>query len=114
MKTLIKKTTSLIFTVVFISAVIYAQDWNTLFEQGRQAFDSGRFSEAAELFKRANALRPEVPVGHFNLGVSYYQLKQYGAAVVEFREAVRLKADYQKAWVQLGNALDLNNDYLGA
>ncbi|MER3430752.1 MAG: hypothetical protein C4324_06850 [Blastocatellia bacterium] len=114
MKTKLQKTTSLILSIVFISAVVFGQDWNTVFEQGRSAFDARKYSEAVEFFKRAIAIRPNVPEGHFNLGLSYFRLEQFGAAAAAFREAVRLKPDYQTAWVQLGNALDLNNQYAEA
>jgi serine/threonine protein kinase len=68
--------------------------------------------EALRYFAIAVALRPQSPGAHVNLGYALINLGyalndkgQLDAAIAEYREALRLKADYAKAQCNLGQAL---------
>ncbi len=54
------------------------------------------------------ALQPQSPGARINLGLALYDRGRNDEAIVEFREAIRLKKDYANAHVSLGDALRVN------
>ncbi len=70
-----------------------------------QAYEEGRYEEAAELYQKAIEEKPDDPRLHFNLGASLYQQSDYEAASNSFAKALSagesaLQAD---AFYNLGN-----------
>jgi tetratricopeptide (TPR) repeat protein len=53
-------------------------------------FNKGQYQEAAESYREANRLNPNLAHAHYNLGMALLRLKDPGAAQVEFKEATRL------------------------
>jgi tetratricopeptide (TPR) repeat protein len=79
----------------------------------RQAEEAlGHMKEASQLAKLAmdhylegTRLGPNNPEAHYNLGLSYAKLGQYGKAIAEFATAVRLRPNFVFAQHNLGLAL---------
>jgi serine/threonine-protein kinase len=66
---------------------------------------SDRIEEAIGFHRVAQALRPQSPMVHNNLGVVLGQRGKWPEAEVAFRKAVALKPDYAQAYYNLGSAL---------
>ncbi len=64
-----------------------------------QVHDAIRFAAVAV------ALRPGSPGAHFNLGLALKRKGSLDEAIVEYREAIRLKKDYAQAHSALGDCL---------
>ena len=58
-----------------------------LFQQGRTAYESGDYGQAAELYKQLLAQGYGAPEVHFNLGNTFFRLGQAGQAVAHYRRA---------------------------
>lgn len=69
-------------------------------------FRTGRYLEAAEIYRDVIRRRPRLPDLHNNLGVALKAAGHVKDAVPCFRRAVRLKPDYVAAHVNLAAALE--------
>jgi tetratricopeptide (TPR) repeat protein len=65
--------------------------FKSLVASAQQAQARGDFQSAAEFYKQAVAIHPEIPELRTNLGLMYYQTGKNEQAAVSFREAIRLK-----------------------
>lgn len=63
-----------------------------LFEEGKRKFHEGSYSEAANAFRRANALRPNWKL-LYNIGQSEAAARRYGLAVEAFQSYLVLGGD---------------------
>jgi hypothetical protein len=96
---------SLLFTAacafVFARAACGA-DASVLFADGERAFAAGEYREALRLFAAARAAGSTGPSGYYNIGVSQYLLREYGAAEATFAmlaaefPAMRELAEYNR------------------
>jgi tetratricopeptide (TPR) repeat protein len=75
-----------------------------LFEQAIEREDAGQLSEAARVYQQAIALAPADPVLRFNLGNTYYGLRQFADAIDCFRCALEQDPRYAEAWNNLGSS----------
>lgn len=115
------RTMTFIFIAVFTLAIsVSAQTnlTNRAFENGTRAAQAKEYEKAiadyrrailfSETEKRTDDFLAQI---HFNVGVCYYQLKNFTKAVEEFAEAIKLsKRTYQRAFYALGMAYgDLGN-----
>jgi Flp pilus assembly protein TadD len=57
-------------------------------------------------FEEVRELEPDDPVVRFGLAGAYLEAGQAESAVVEYREAIRLKPDYSAAYRALGRSLE--------
>ena len=106
-------------------------DYLARLRQGDDAMRTHRFIEAAQLFREAIAMRPEMYEGHFKLGNAYMLAEDYLSAIKAYTDAyerqpkdiellVRLSElcyrmnDYSKAAQFLAEVLMLNDRYLPA
>src|SRR6266404_3730870 len=60
---------------------------------GQLFFDQGNFPEAAQHFKRATELKPELPDNYNSLGLAYCRLDRFDEGIVEYRKALQLKEE---------------------
>ena len=60
---------------------------------GQLFFDKGKFAEAAQHFKRATELKPEIPDNYNSLGLAYCRLERFDEGIVEYRKALQLKGE---------------------
>ncbi|MBZ5593757.1 MAG: tetratricopeptide repeat protein [Acidobacteriia bacterium] len=69
---------------------------------------------ALPLLEKSITLAPGQPDAQFDLGNVSAELKQWHKAVVHYREATRLKPDFDQAWYRLALALQKDGDADGA
>src|SRR5450755_881198 len=60
-------------------------------EQGQGALAQGNYAEAEAAFEKLRALEPGVAEVHANLGLIYFQEREFEPAVVALRQALKLK-----------------------
>jgi tetratricopeptide (TPR) repeat protein len=78
----------------FSSGLLLSQqpdEFESLVASAQQAQAKGDFQSAAEFYKQAVALHPEIPELKANLGLMYYQTGKDEQAVAAFQQAIRLK-----------------------
>jgi tetratricopeptide (TPR) repeat protein len=62
--------------------------------------------QALKRYARCLELEPENPIHHFNLGQTYFSLREHAKAAHHYRECLRLEYDTPaKAWLKLGSSL---------
>lgn len=79
------------------------------FQSGMLDLETGDPDAATFAFREAIRLRPDAPIYHLNLGIAYFQAKQFGAAVGPFRRAVELDETLTIARLLLAQALAVND-----
>ncbi|MBN1242599.1 MAG: tetratricopeptide repeat protein [Spirochaetales bacterium] len=90
-------------------------NWSYVYELGKAYYGARKFDDARSAFEAVTGkLNKTYEPAHYNLGLTYLQLKSTDKALASFREAARLKPDYVSAWVQIGRALSARNDAKGA
>ncbi|MBZ5685567.1 MAG: tetratricopeptide repeat protein [Acidobacteriia bacterium] len=80
----------------FAPPAIYPQtaaQFESLLSSAKDAQANSDFQAAAEFYRQAATLRPEIPELKANLGLMYYQVGNDELASDAFRQALRLKAD---------------------
>ncbi len=80
--------------VCFLLGVAYPQrppEYESLLASAQQAQARGDFEAAAEFYRKAVGIHPEVPELRANLGLMYYQAGKDQLAIGAFRQAIRLK-----------------------
>lgn len=100
-----KKLISISLFVLILQFAAFAQ--NNTFNLGLELAKSGDFQNALPHFQNAfekNLSNKKIAQIHYNIGVCFYQLKQFDKAIAEFEQAVSLKKDYEKAFYALGMA----------
>lgn len=77
-----------------------------LFQEGKKAYDAGRFGEAVEAYQKAHELKP-LPAFLFNIGQCYRQLGNHERAVFYFRRFIAedpRNPNAEVAWANLRDA----------
>jgi protein involved in polysaccharide export with SLBB domain/Flp pilus assembly protein TadD len=69
---------------------------------GLAHYESKKFKDAVDAFKRASRLKPGDADIHYNLGLAYYSSNQYKEAAKAYEQAVRLRPDWADAHFRLG------------
>jgi glycosyltransferase involved in cell wall biosynthesis len=80
--------------------------YQSYFQNGINAFQSGQFKKAIGSFNKALAWNKNDAVTFNNLGVAYYKLNQYDEAQQSFLRAVQLDGRYSDAWYSLGKLFE--------
>lgn len=78
-------------------------------DKGMQAVkleDEGNYKEAIKLLKEAQKLDPETPDYPYEIGYSYYAMKEYKKAVAYFEPLLKDPKAYDLYFAMLGNAYD--------
>jgi tetratricopeptide (TPR) repeat protein len=76
-----------------------------VFQEGVQAEKAGQLDEAEKAFLQVLRQGGDVAFVHNNLGIVYQQRRDHLRAIAQFREAVRLDADYAAPRALLGASL---------
>lgn len=81
-----------LFLVLFLAGtlLVHGATDKELYEMGKTAYKSKRYSDAHDYFKRAVALNPTKAKYHYNLGLAARKLKSYGEAYEAFSKAKEL------------------------
>ncbi len=69
--------------------------------QGFNALQLGRFDNAAECCKRVLGAKPDLPEGHFLVGLVALETKQLRTAISAFASVTTLNPEHAAAWAQL-------------
>ena len=72
--------------------------------KGNQLFDEGKVRPAIEYYDRAIRQDKRFAEAYNNLGIVYFEMKDYGNAQKNFQQAVLLKPDFTEALLNLGSA----------
>ena len=83
------------------AGVLWGQSFEDLARQAEAALDS-RPAEAAGLYQKALAIRPEWAEGWMYLGAALYQVDRYAEATDAFRKGIALTPNLGTAWAFLG------------
>lgn len=79
--------------------------------RGRMALEAHRFSEAADLFRKAIAAQPDSLPAHLNLGAALSQTGDLPGAIAQFEEVLRIDPNHPDTHYNLGLLLaQLNRD----
>jgi tetratricopeptide (TPR) repeat protein len=77
--------------------------------QGRKALDAGRFSEAADEFRKAIAANPNSIPARVNLGAALAQMQDVSGAVEQYQQALKIDPTNATAHYNLGFLLSKQN-----
>jgi len=96
---------AVLLEIALLSLTLGAQSTENLadlYKEARQAQLAGDLKTATENYKRIVALRPDMAEAHANLGVLFYQQKQWEPALKAFKRAIQLKPDLAGPYFFLG------------
>ena len=111
----------ILFLILFLgSAIIYAQDYQTYYKNGYEYFLQGKYEMSEQYYKRAIELNPDFENAHYWLGKVYKQTDDYGQAIEQWKEVLRINPRNQYAFQNLTGSFkstsrvqsDKANDYL--
>ncbi len=75
------------------------------FNQAATLHQQGKLAEAVDAYRAALALRPDLVVGHYNLGSALKALGELDEAAASYRKAIALQPDFHAAHYNLANTL---------
>ncbi len=93
-----------------ISAGISTEEYNfkirtknigTLLKLGYAYSDLGRYKDAIEIFQKIIQINPNIAYAHYGLGL-YLSEEMYEKKLEHFKEAIRIKPDYEAAYSSIG------------
>jgi len=87
------------------AGVAFAAGAPSLFAEAVKCHQARRLPEAAALYRRILALKPDDPDVHCNLGAALADLGEPAEAEAAYRRAIRLKPEFAGAYNNLGNLL---------
>jgi Flp pilus assembly protein TadD len=70
--------------------------------QAEAAFSQNNFEDAAQAYRRALKVKPDLAQAHYGLGLTLARLERYQEAVTSFKEALHYKPGWTKAYKDLG------------
>jgi tetratricopeptide (TPR) repeat protein len=98
----------LFFFLLLSSATLFAQeDPQAIIDQGIELHDAGQYKEAIELYEKAVALGDDTFRAYYEMGYSYYALKDYDKALEYCDRVIKGGKKYTKeCYILKGNTLD--------
>ena len=89
------------------SRPVHQPDLQEMFQRAVQLEeDPATLPQAAEMYRKILALRPEYAAAAINLGTIHYNLRDFVLAEQLYRRATEADPDYALAFFDLGNVLD--------
>ena len=73
-----------------MTSLLYAQEASFQFEQANQLYRNGDFQKSAQMYEQIIKNGYESPAIYYNLGNSYFKLRNIPAAILNFERAKRL------------------------
>ena len=77
---------------------------NNYVSLGMAYMNTGRYSEAENIFNKVLRMEPQRPDGNYGLGLIHSKKGEYDAAVSQFQQAIDIKDDFYNAYSELGYA----------
>lgn len=97
------------YSMLLMAYEVNSNEFKELFDKANRAFSKKDHKQAVEHYEEILAAHSNIPQVHFNLGVTYIELKEYKKAIYSLKEAIQLKPAYTRAYYQLGRALEQLN-----
>lgn len=72
------------------TSILFAVDYHSLMSSGNKQYEAGEFAEAAQAYEKVLMADGATSSLYYNLGCSYFNLKQYGNAILNFEKAKQL------------------------
>ena len=95
-----------IFITLIAAAPVYSVSWaenvQTLLEQGRVLYEAGRYAEAEALFQQAVELGPKSALAHYRLGMALYQQEDDKKALKYFQRTIKLQRKMPEGHIGVG------------
>ena len=84
---------------------------NKILKDANHAFVNHNFTKAIDLYKQVLHMAGQIPGIHFNIGKSYYMLKNNNKAIKYFHNAIKIDPNYQRAYQSLGTLYTSKNKH---
>lgn len=81
----------LIFTILFLTSVGFADQSEYLFQQGVQAYQNNDYQTAIEQFEAALQHGKASAALYYNLGNAYYKMDEIGPAILNYERAKKME-----------------------
>lgn len=91
------KSIVILILMASICSHAFAQDAQSLINQGESLAQRKMWKQAAEMFQKAVALQPQNPRAHNDLGYVYQEMEYYKEALQEYEIALKIKPEYPEA-----------------
>jgi len=107
----------LLYSLLFFSLVLNAQEKDKNLPKGNDAFADKKYAEAEADYRISQSKFQKKSAASYNLGNSIYRQKQSAEAKYQFSKALKnakTKAEKHQAFHNLGNCLMNEKDYTGA
>ena len=89
-------------------------DLFALNQKGLILYESGKYKQAEDLYRKSIEKFPDDPEFHFNLGMTLQKTGRMDQAMGSFARAAEIKPDYALAYHGMGQILFYKKDYNGA
>jgi tetratricopeptide (TPR) repeat protein len=99
------------YTTAAAAAPDEKQKANLQSKLGAAYINSKKFGKSAEVFEQLIIAEPDKPAHHYNLGISYVQLKKPKDAIPPLMKVVELKPEFAAAYQQLGSCYNQVGQY---
>jgi len=86
------------------SGLVYSQDAQSFYKTGYEYFLQENYQKAEEYYKNAIDQNPDFEKAHYWLGKVYVKTRDYGKAVQQWREVLRINTQNQYAFWNLLNS----------
>jgi len=108
-----QKHNSTIFCSLIVLGVTISQSFaqgagRRQITEGNKHYAEGRFDEASDKYRDAEASNPESPIVHFNIGAALYKKRKYEEALQAYQKALQKSDDAQ---LQSQSHYNIGNTY---
>ena len=86
-----KRTYVTLFFTLCLTANLRAQTDVSLIQKAHEYYQQGNFEEAGKLYESLLKDHPDSPELHYNLGNTYFKLKQLGKAILNYEKARQIE-----------------------
>ncbi|WP_394767331.1 VWA domain-containing protein [Ferruginibacter sp.] len=110
-KIIIKKETAALMAMLILPSLLFAQNSNTLIQNGNYAYNKKEYDVAVDNYKKAADKEPANETAQYNLGNAFYKKGDAEEALKAYDEAIKFsksKSDQSGSWYNKGVSLQNN------
>ncbi|MBC7627946.1 VWA domain-containing protein [Ferruginibacter sp.] len=110
-KIIIKKETAALMAMLILPSLLFAQNSNTLIQNGNYAYNKKEYDVAVDNYKKAAVKEPANETAQYNLGNALYKKGDAEEALKAYDEAIKFsksKSDQSGSWYNKGVSLQNN------